>query len=68
MERENPDPDGEELLKYDHVSSFEADQDPEPDRGEWDGVDITQSDGPDLEVGDDLDTGAAISDRRTDRD
>jgi hypothetical protein len=64
MERDNPDPDAEELLTYDHESSFEADPDPEPDRGEWDGVDITESDGPDLEAGDDLDTGAAISDRR----
>ena len=63
MEQErNPatDPDGEELLSYDHVDAgFEADQDPE-----FEGVDITQSDGPDLEAGDDLDTGAAVSDRR----
>lgn len=53
MERENTD-----------LSSFDADPDPEPDRGEWEGVNITESDGPDLEAGDDLDTGAAISDRK----
>ena len=60
MERENPDPDAEQLLSYDHVdTSFDAD----PDVEEFDGIDITESDGPDLEAGDDLDTGAAISDR-----
>ena len=59
MERENPDPDAEQLLSYDHVSDFEAD----PDVSDFDGIDITESDGPDLEAGDDLDTGAAISDR-----
>jgi hypothetical protein len=67
MERDpNPDPDAEELFSYDHTdASFDADPDVDTtDRGEFEGVDITQSDGPDLEVGDDLDTGAAVSDRR----
>jgi hypothetical protein len=64
MERENPDPDAEQLLSYDHVdASFDADPDADPDVDEFDGIDITESDGPDLEAGDDLDTGAAISDR-----
>ena len=42
----------------------------EPDRlsndEEFDAIDITQSDGPDLEAGDDLDTGAGGGQRRRD--
>ena len=69
MERErdaSAESEGEELLAYDHTDeSFEADPDVDTvDRGEFEGVNITESDGPDLETGDDLDTGAAISDRR----
>lgn len=60
MERDN------DLLGYDHTDEgFDADPDVDTtDRGEFEGVDITQSDGPDLEAGDDLDTGAAVTDRK----
>ena len=64
----NPTPDeaeGEGLLAYDHTdATFDADPDVDTvDRGEFEGVNITESDGPDLEAGDDLDTGAAVGDR-----
>ena len=51
------DPDGEELLRFDHTDdSFTADADvvEEPE------INITESDGPNLEEGDDLDTGAGL--------
>lgn len=56
-ERDNSD----DLLSFDHTdASFDADPDVDTtDRGEFEGVDITESEGPNLEEGDDLDTGAA---------
>ena len=45
-------------LDDDDAAADDADDDDAEDGGL--GIDITQSDGPDLEAGDDLDTGAAI--------
>jgi hypothetical protein len=50
---------GEALDSERVVPLDDADDDDDADGGL--GIDITQSDGPDLEAGDDLDTGAAIS-------
>ena len=64
MERNN------DLLSFDHTDeNFDADPDVDTtDRGEFEGVNITESDGPDLEAGDDLDTGAAVAEPRDESD
>ena len=50
--------DAERVVPLDEDDAAAADDDDAEDGGL--GIDITQSDGPDLEAGDDLDTGAAI--------
>jgi hypothetical protein len=49
--------DSERVVPLDDADADVDDDDPDGGLG----IDITQSDGPDLEPGDDLDTGAAIS-------
>ena len=57
------DRDAEEAVDAERVVPLDEDDaaadDADADEGGL-GIDITQSDGPDLEAGDDLDTGAAI--------
>ena len=50
--------DAERVVPLDDDDVADDDEDDEDDGGL--GIDITESDGPDLEAGDDLDTGAAI--------
>ncbi|OUE22290.1 hypothetical protein BFL36_10185 [Clavibacter michiganensis] len=49
--------DAERVVPLDDDDAVDAGDDDDDDAGL--GIDITQSDGPDLEAGDDLDTGAA---------
>jgi len=57
----DPDPDPEDFSHYDAMPDGSADvADDPPVLPEFEGVDITSSEGPDLELGDDLDTGAAM--------
>ncbi|MFT2708426.1 hypothetical protein [Clavibacter zhangzhiyongii] len=52
--------DVEEAIDAERVVPLDDDDAADDDADGGLGIDITQSDGPDLEAGDDLDTGAAV--------